>query len=201
MGSQNCYDGLDRYAIAIIRRKARQLGRQLRCSPADIEQELAMDLHVRLRRYDPQKLSRRVFIAEILDHKVATILERERAAMRDPSREERSMDEPLPDGEDGGETAFGDTVDAEIGRGGLSREDLPQLRADLAAVMQSLPARERQLMALLLDDPNVRKAARKLGVHHSTAYECLDNVRKRFAKAGLQEYLRKRPTHRGRLRY
>ena len=201
MRSPNRYDGFDRYAIAIIRRKATQLGRQLRCDPLDIEQELAMDLHVRLQKHDPKRLPKHVFISQIINHKVASIIKHERAQMRDHRREERSLDEALPDQEDDQETALGDTIDSELGRDGLSPEDLQQLKHDLTAVAKDLPERQRHLVDQLLVDPNFQKASEVLGVNRSTAYEHRDKLRERFEKADLRKYLKNRPTHRGRKKY
>ena len=201
MSSQNRYDGFDRYAIAIIRRKARQLGRQLQCDPLDIEQELAIDLHLRLRQYDPAQLPEHVFISQIIDHKVASIIKHEHAQMRDGRREERSLNDAPPDQADNQETAFGDTIDSEIGRASLSPEELRQLKHDLTVIAEELPEQQRRLVEQLLDDPNFRKASHNLNVHRSTAYEYRDKLQERFENAGLREYLKKRPTHRGRKAY
>ena len=201
MGSQNRYEGFDPYAVAIIRRKARQLGRELRCEPLDIEQELAVELLVGLRRHDPQKLPRHIFISEILENKSATIVHHWRAQKRNQAREECSLNEPPLEKSDDPSLTFGDTLDSDIGRAGLSPEDLSQLQADLDVVMKSMTDREQRVVEALLEEPNVRRAARKLGVHHTAVYEDIRHIHERFKKADLQDYLRKRPTHPGRLRY
>lgn len=201
MGSQNCYEEFEPYAIAIIRRKARQLGRQLGCCPEDMEQELALDLYLRLRRYDPSRLPKHTFMSQILEHKAASIAEYAHAQMRDRRREERSLDEPVRTEEGAGGAPFRELFDSEVGRDGLRHEDLCHLRADLAAVMERLPVRQRRLVELLLAEFSVRRAAQELGIHHSTAYEDLVRVRERFRRAGLHEYLKINPTHPGRQRY
>ena len=201
MGSQNRYDGFSDYAIAIIRRKAQQLGRQLRCDPLDIEQELAIDLHIRLGQYDPTRLPEHVFISQIIDHKAVSILRYERAQTRDGRREERSLDEALPDQQAGEEVAFGDIIDSEVGRAGLSPEELRQLKHDLAIVRKHLPDRQQRLTELLKKESNKSGAARTLGISRDTAHEDLKHIHERFEKAGLREYLNKRPTHPGRTAY
>jgi len=195
---------LGRFAEWLIKKKARELiGKAgLTASDrADLEQELRFDLSLRLRRYDPKRLPRHVFVSSIISNKTAAILKHERAQLRDRRREARSLNEALPDQDDGQETAFGDTFDSEVGRDGLSPEELRQLKTDLAAVTKGLSDRQRWLIELLLEDPNVRRAARKLGIHHTTAYEDIKQIHDRFEKANLREYLRNRPTHRGRKKY
>jgi len=167
----------------------------------DIEQELAIDLHVRLRKYDPKRLPEHVFISQIIDHKVSSIIKHERAQMRDRRREERSLNDAPPDQEDDQNTAYGDTIDSEVGRAGLSTEALQQLKHDLTTVAKGLPDRERRLVELLLEEPNKRRAARMLNVHHTTTGADLRQLLERFERAGLRDYLNKRPTHHGRKKY
>lgn len=60
MGVENEYEFLGEYAAKLIRKKARQLvGRYgfAELDIKDLEQELAIDLHLRLLKFDPVKAS------------------------------------------------------------------------------------------------------------------------------------------------
>ena len=89
------------YGEWLIRHKARQLvGREgfTESDREDLEQELRTDLLLRLPKYDAERASRKTYIARLVDHKVATIIEARRAAKRD-WRRVCSLDEELTNGE------------------------------------------------------------------------------------------------------
>jgi RNA polymerase sigma-70 factor (ECF subfamily) len=52
----------------------------------DLEQELILDLLHRLPKFDPDRARRNTFIASVVEHKVATIIEARKAGMRDYRR-------------------------------------------------------------------------------------------------------------------
>ena len=82
MGSE-----IDGYAVALIRCKAKQLIRRAEfkgMDSEDLEQEMMLDLLQRLPQYDASRASRNTFIARVVEHKVATLIEFYRVPRRDP---------------------------------------------------------------------------------------------------------------------
>ncbi len=97
MDCQNTYYELGDYAHDLIRSKARTLIGKAGFTSADcedIEQELALDLLVRLENYDPRKSKRSTFMARVVEHRIATLLEERRAACRDWRLCRESLDDP-----------------------------------------------------------------------------------------------------------
>ena len=175
---------LNEYARSVIRNKARQLiGKYgfTHDDREDLEQEMVLDLLVRLPRFDPEKACLNTFVSRIVDRKVSTMIRRQRAGKRDHRREAWSLDEPIGDG------------------GGADRseavgEDDPEpdrldLRLDLQVAVEDLSPELRRLVELLLTHTKVDAAA-ELGVPRSTLYgNGIARLRKAFEDRGLREYL------------
>lgn len=146
MGFDNRYEGIDEYAVRIIKHKARQLvGRAgfTESDREDLEQEMMLDLLRRLPKYNPDRAQRNTFIARIVEHKVATIIETRKAGMRDYRLCTCSLNDRLEDDE-GGSIERLETIDQEeyLRRTGkLSRPaaELRDLSIDLGRVIASLP--------------------------------------------------------------
>ena len=208
MGNKNNYKGLDEYAVKSIRIRARQLVGKAGLVEADIpdlEQELAVDLWRRLPSYDPARATRKTFIARVVEHQVATILEARRAACRDVRREAVSLADPLvAQGDQGGEgwaTSAGgspvldqDEIRRRSGSACLSEAEARELRHDLEATLRELSPDQRDLCRRILDSP-MAEVALELGVPRTTLHESLRRVRAAFARAGLSPYLGKKPRH------
>lgn len=195
MGNENRYDGLDEYAVKLIRHKARQLvGRAgfVEADRHDLEQDMAVDLLRRLPRFDPRLAKRETFIARIVEHRVATILETQKAGVRDYRRCAGSLDERRT--YDSGETSDGPPLldQAEYLRETLASaqrdEDLLALRIDIERVLASLPPELRALCDRLRI-ATVREVARETGVPPSTLYEAIWKLRTFFDRAGVRAYL------------
>lgn len=201
MGS-NQYEGLDDYAVKLIRHKARQLvGRAgfVEADRADIEQEMALDLLRRLPRFDPARAARNTFIARIVEHRVATLVEAQKAGIRDYRRVAGSLDDRRPG--DGGASDDGPPVldQHEYRRavlaGAFRDQEQRDLRRDLQRVVADLPADLRDLCERL-QGATVSEVSRETGVPRSTLYDAIGKLRDRFDAAGLAAYL-DAPTHRG----
>ena len=83
MDYQNTYYELGEYANDLIRSKARTLIGKAGFTSADcedIEQELALDLLVRLEHYDPKKSKRSTFMTRVVEHRIATLRDQEKGA-------------------------------------------------------------------------------------------------------------------------
>ncbi|MHB1843257.1 MAG: sigma factor [Deltaproteobacteria bacterium] len=204
MGNENKCEGLDAYAVRLIKHKARQLvGRAgfVEADRHDLEQELVIDLLQRLPRFDPTLAKRETFITRIVEHQVATLIETQKAGIRDYRRCAGSLDERREDrDEDAGNSAsdlppvldqkeYRREVLAAARRDG----DLLALRADLARVLAELPAELRKLVEDL-HTATASEIARKRCIPRSTLYEAIARLRNRFDNAGLHDYLRDGPT-------
>ena len=206
MGSENRFDGIDVYAADLIRYKARQLVRRPEFSPSDqedLEQEMVLDLLRRLPRYDPRRAQRSTFIARIVEHKIATLIEYQRAAKRDSDRQGPSLNRDIADGE-GHTTDAIQAVDQEAYLKRLGIEFRPQrdrtdLRLDLEDALRRLPDDLRSLCEMLRS-MSVQEIAKAVGMPRPSVYDAIKRVKARLGEEGFQEIFRPGPTDRDPLR-
>jgi RNA polymerase sigma-70 factor (ECF subfamily) len=194
MVSQNSYDGIDKYAVDLIRHKVRQLVGKTRFTEddrPDLEQELIIDLLLRMRYFNPAKAKKTTFMARIVERRIATILEARFAQCRDWRLCQISLNEPLDNGE--GDTAeWIDFLDSEGSLISEIREPRAHLayeiRMDLNRAMVSLPEELRDLYERLRRN-TMAEIARDIGIPRSTLYDRLSKLRNAFREAGLEDYL------------
>ena len=195
MGSDNQYDGIDPYAAGLIRFKARQLVGQAGFTASDredIEQELILDLLRRLPKYNPKRAQRNTFIARVVEHRVATLIEAQKAGIRDYRRCRCSLNDRFED-EDGRSVERAETFDQEdylLRTGAQSRptDELSALAIDVTAVLEGLP-RELRNLCWRLQAETVTEISRGTGVPRGTIYESIKKLREIFEDAGLRDYL------------
>ena len=195
MGSDNQYDGIDPYAAGLIRFKARQLVGQAGFTASDredLEQEMILDLLRRLPKYNPKRAQLNTFIARVVEHKIATLIEAQKAGIRDYRRCRCSLNDRFEDA-DGRLVERVDTFDQEdylLRTGGQSRpsEELSALAIDVAAVIEGLPPELRNLCWRLMAE-TVSEISRDTGVPRGTIYESIKKLREIFEDAGLRDYL------------
>jgi RNA polymerase sigma-70 factor (ECF subfamily) len=195
MGSENRYPGLDEFAVKLIKRKARQLvGRAglLHADRQDLEQEMAMDLLRRLPRYDPLLAKRETFITRLVDHHAATLVEAQKAGVRDFRKRAGSLDErpENDDGEIAGEPPVlrGKDYVRRLIAGARRDEERLGLRADIEKILAGLPGDGRVDLRSLcerLKSASVSEISRETGVPRSTLYEAIGRLRNLFERAGL----------------
>ncbi len=187
--------GLGSYAARQIRFRARQLiGRYgfTRDDREDLEQELALDLLRRLPRFDPERASLNTFVARVVDHAVATIIGRQKASSRGYRVSKISLDDHVRD-DQGNESPFSEVLDAaaylrQTARGDfLTLEDQDRGIA-LADATRSLPCDLRKL-CYLLANYSISEISQETGIPRSTLYGRIAEIRARFARAGLTQYL------------
>jgi RNA polymerase sigma-70 factor (ECF subfamily) len=191
---KNRYDGIDEYASKIIRIKASQLVGKAGFTEADrkdLEQELMLDLLVRMRFYDPSKSQKNTFMSVLVDRHAATILEGRHAQRRNVRRPVISLnatpknceDEPqeLNDCLSGDET-FQDHLPESID------EREWDIGLDLRRFISTLPEDLREL-CLHLCSGNKAKIARTLKMHRTTIYIKLKALRAALQQQGLRDYL------------
>lgn len=158
----------------------------------DLEQEMVIDLLRRLPRFDPSLSKRETFITRVVEHHVATIVESQKAGIRDYRRNAGSLDERRADAE--GKTSEGPPIldQAEYVRETIATahrdEDLHALRMDMGRVMRELPIDLRALCERL-QTSTVTDISKETGVPRGTVYEAVRKIRTRFERAGLAAYL------------
>ncbi len=195
MGVDNSDDGIDPYAAGLIRFKARQLVGKAGFTASDredIEQELTLDLLRRLPKYNPKRAQLNTFIARVVEHRLASLIEAQKAGIRDYRRCRCSLNECFEDA-DGRSVERVDTFDQEdylLRTGGQSRpsEELNRLAIDVAAVLETLPPELRELCRRLKAE-TVTEISRDTGVPRGTIYESIKKLREIFKDAGLRNYL------------
>ena len=195
MGFDNQYEGIDAYAVWLIRYKARQLVGQAGFTASDrddLEQELILDLLGRLPKYDPRRARRNTFIARVVEHRIATLIEARKAGIRDYRRCRCSLNDRFED-EEGRSVERSETLDQEdylLRTGAQSRpsEELSALAIDMAAVFEGLPSGLRDLCRRLGTE-TVTEISRDTGIPRGTIYESIRKLREIFEDAGLEDYL------------
>ncbi len=195
MGSINHCEGIDEYAVQIIKFKAKQLVGRVGLTDSDredLEQEMILDLLQRLPKYNPDRAQRNTFIARVVEHKIATIIEARKAGLRDYRLCNCSLNERLEDGE-GGSVERIEIIDQEDYlrlTAGLSRStaELRDLSFDVRQAIEKLPPELRELCRRLGVD-TVTELSRDTGVPRGTIYESLKKLRAILEVAGLKDYL------------
>ena len=195
MGYDNRYDGVEDYAVRLIRYKARRLIGQAGFTPSDredLEQELVLDLLRRLPKYNPKRAKLNTFIARIVEHRIASLIEAQKAGIRDYRRCGGSLNDRYED-EEGRSVERVDTIDQEdylLRTGAQSRpwDELSALAIDVAAVLEALPPELRELCRRLKAE-TVTEISRDTGVPRGTIYESIKKLREIFEDAGLRDYL------------
>jgi RNA polymerase sigma-70 factor (ECF subfamily) len=187
-------EALDRFAQGLIRRKVKQIVGRAGFTPQDredLEQELQLRLWQRLPAFDPQRGHRYAFLTTVVEHVVANLLRELQAQKRDPRRIQ-SLHERIQTSDQGPSeraTTIGqEEYDAWRGRSPRGNAELAQLAHDVAAVLAQLPAELRDL-AERLQYQSLAQIARETGAPRTTLYTPLRQLRQRFEKARLQDYL------------
>ena len=194
MGSSKQYD-LNEYARNTIRHKARQLIGKYGLTPdddEDLQQEMALDLLVRLPKFDPGRACLSTFIARIVERKISTIIRHRTRAKRDYRCRVYSLDERIENADDC--STLHDVIsqgdcDLRVGRYGRPEIERIDLRIDVSLVLAKLPP-ELRALARRLYTQSITEVARELRVSRSTLYETgIARLREAFEDKGLDEYL------------
>jgi RNA polymerase sigma-70 factor (ECF subfamily) len=186
---------IDQFTARLIRRKARQLvGRAgfSRSDREDIEQELRLKLVKHFSSYDSGQGHRHAFVTAVVERHAANLLRDKQAEKRD-HRRVRSLNVVIADDEDEGPVELGDTIsrrelDARLGRSTGDQHHLAELVLDTAEVIAGLTPELRKLAERLKTD-SVSRVARDLRVPRTTLNGRIRELRQRFERAGLRDYL------------
>ena len=195
MGFDKRCQGIDEYAVKIIKYKARQLIGKAGFNEydrEDLEQEMMLDLLQRLPKYNPDRAQRNTFTARVVQHKVATMVEAQKAGLRDYRRCYCSLNDSLED-EEGRSVERLETIDQEdylrrTGRLSNPVSELCDLAFDIHKMLGKLPPELRDLCKRLHTD-TVTEISRDAGIPRGTIYESIKKLRVIFEDAGLKEYL------------
>jgi RNA polymerase sigma-70 factor (ECF subfamily) len=195
VGNKGRHGGLDEYVVRLVKRKARQLvGRAgfVEADVDDIQQELMLDLLRRLPRLDPTLAKRETFIARLVEHGLATLIESREAGIRDFRRSAGSLDglcgasdDSTDNSTEDGAPAF--TQDERLREtvAALRREEeLHVLRLDLEKAIARLPV-ELRTLCIHLQTSSVVDISLETGVPRGTVYEAVRRLRTRFAHLGF----------------
>ena len=188
------------YAVNLIRKKARQLTGRAGFTEADqedLEQELHLDLFLRLHKFNPQKSSRNTFITRVVNHKIATILESRNGEKRDFRLCTYSFDTtlgstPADQPNNRQETTMEEYL---IRTGRLRSQEMHshELTVDIRRVMVDLPQDLQDLCKQLMTK-TVSEVSRDTGIPRPTIYDRMKRIAARFEDARLRDYLESKPT-------
>jgi RNA polymerase sigma-70 factor (ECF subfamily) len=191
---KNKYNGIDEYASNLIRIKANQLIGKAGFTEddrKDLEQELMLDLLMRMRFYDSSKSKRSTFMSVLVERHAATILESRQAQRRSYRRQMISLN-ATPSNCDSEPEELNDCLSGDgtfqVHLTGSIDDREWDIGLDLRRFIASLPEDLRELCQHLCSG-NKAKIARTLKIHRTTIYLKLKALREALLKQGLQEYL------------
>ena len=139
-----------------------------------------------------KRAQRNTFIARVVEHRVATLIEAQKAGIRDYRRCRCSLNDRFED-EDGRSVERVETLDQEdylmrTGAQSMTAAELSALAIDVAAALEGLPHELRNLCRRLMAE-TVSEISRDTCVPRGTIYESIKKLREIFEDAGLRDYL------------
>lgn len=163
----------DRYTPAdaeIIKRKARKMIGNFgysRSDADDIEQELAMHAFRQTGKHDPARGTREKFVEKMARNKILNLIEAKTAAKRDDRRN----------------ISIDDASDYAVLDGHVAPEVI-DVRLDVGAIINSMPAELRQI-AMLRMDMNERDIERELGLTRAQVRTRMQHIAAYFSNTSL----------------
>ena len=191
---KDCFK-VDPSAYRYARHKSRQLAGKygfLHADAVDIEHELLLDCLNRSRAHDGTRCSPHTFFRLVIDHRISTLIESQKAACRD-YRLSLSLDAPYSAA--GGppfvrsDVNKGDYHSGARSASSSSPETSWQLRADLERLLAQMPAELACICRLIINDIGTADIVVRIGSSRATFYRRLGQIRSLFERAGLRRYL------------
>ncbi len=168
---------VDDYALARIDYRVGRLVQafHLRADEADdLRQDMIVELIKALTRHDPTQSQRKTFITRALDRRYLHV------ARHLGNRQKHESMHPTPISRLPG---FSPTVN-DTHKGQRSEAERVDLALDLGDILPTLPPRlQRVCEELRSYKPS--EAARRIGMHRSTMYRAIEEIRRHFVAAGL----------------
>ena len=194
MGFDDRFDGIDEYAARLIKYKARMLiGKYgfTESNREDLEQDLILDFLQRLPKYNADRARFNTFIARVVNHKIATIIEARKAGLRDYRLCNCSLNDRLMN-EEGDSVERMETLDVDdylirTGRQSRPTSELHDLVVDVRRVMEQLQPKQRELCVRLMNE-SVTEISRDTGIPRWMLYDFIKKIRAMFVDAGLKAY-------------
>lgn len=187
MNAQND-NPVEEYARNIIRYKAHQLSRQPGFSPSDqkdIEQDLLMKVIEALPNYDAKKAALSTFIDRVAENKLKSIWRHRHAQKREPSREECSLNDLVPDPE-GRVVARHETIADPKGSTAQDRD----LAFELKQIRERMPEDLRDVLDAMIKGDAPAETCSALNMTPSKLKIAMDELNRFFTDHGLREYLK-----------
>ena len=158
----------------------------------DIRQDLRIHLLERLPNYDPNKSTKKGFIAMVLNNRIRTIIRLHRTSAEAMDCGTVSLDEQFSDADSQPIRLF-ETVDEEevlMNFGIIRRRNIEhaEMRIDVERFLSRLPDRLREL-CLMLQEKSVSQIARETGTSRQKIHAELVRMRVLAEQSGLREYI------------
>jgi DNA-directed RNA polymerase specialized sigma24 family protein len=190
--SSVAHDLLDDWAWRLIHCKVDELiGRYglLEADREDLQQELGLQILLSAPRFDPARAKKKAFTRRVVNNKIAALLRhRKRTKRQERQRTSLSAVEHTASGEvqELGEAISADRHAAYRGYYSTCPAEAFDRSQDVAHVLASLPDDLRAVAEKLQHDSKA-EVQRKLGLSKHAMAEVLQQLRARFAAAGLED--------------
>jgi RNA polymerase sigma-70 factor (ECF subfamily) len=187
---------LNRYAAALIKRKASELVGGYGFTESDredIEQDLWVDLINRESGFDPKKGAETTLIKTVVNNRVATLIEHREARKRDWRTDVCSLDENIEgDNKDGclrHEVVTKDTYLRTTRESVQIEAECQDRHLDVRRAIQSLSP-GLQKIALLLSEMRPIDVARVTGIPRTTINDKRKAIRRIFEAKGIDDWVK-----------
>ena len=195
MFQTNPFEGLDDYAVNLIRYKTRRLIGQAgytKSDQEDIEQDLSLHLRQQLPKHNPRKGTLKTFINTVLDNKIRTMVAARITSQLNVRQHDYSLDETI-ETEIGDKVSRAEAMDLEeylMGVGYISRRalDAVELRIDVHYAVSLLPS-DLQSLCARLQEHTILDIAHEDGVTRQKIDELRRRIAFLFLEHGLDEYV------------
>ena len=167
-----------------FKRKWKYLAKE---DPEDLLQEcLAHWLFVKSERVFESEGFRRSFFRRVVKNKLMDLVREAGTHKRKAIHESVSLDAPF---DEEGAFSLSDEL-SEMKAGPASDIQSTQLRVDLAAALEKLTLRQKELCRLMLEEGlSVNEASKRFKTYRSEIYREVERIRRIFEREGLKGYL------------
>ena len=168
-----------------FKRKWKHLAKE---DPDDLLQEcLAHWVFVKSKRVFEDDGFKRSFFRRVVKNKLMDLVREAETHKRKTLHESVSLDAPL--GEEEGASSLLDQL-SEVKAGPASEVQNARLRMDLAAALEKLSPRQKELCRLMLEEGlSVNEASKRFKTYRSEIYREVERIRRIFEREGLKGYL------------
>ena len=179
----------------LLHRKAQKIVRHAgfhRSELKDVEQELVLEVLVKIQGFDPKIGCEQVFISQILDSKGISMVRARIAAKRDYRRNAGSLNASVRNADRETEE-LSQIFPSSVSRNHTSQsrrsdQELLELQMDVEETLSQATDQLRQV-AEFLKVKSEFAASRELGLGRRQTAQCVSQLRQRFESGNLQVYL------------